>query len=77
MTLDLAEYDAEQVRLMEEMCILLDENDKQIGAASKKVCHLMDNINQGMLHRAFSVFLFNSKNELLLQQRAEEKNHVS
>src|SRR6266536_1716506 len=35
--------------------------------------HLMTNINQGLLHRAFSVFLFNSKNELLLQQRATEK----
>lgn len=33
----------------------------------------MTNINQGMLHRAFSVFLFNSKGELLLQQRAPEK----
>jgi isopentenyl-diphosphate delta-isomerase len=33
----------------------------------------MTNINKGMLHRAFSVFLFNSKGELLLQQRASEK----
>ena len=33
----------------------------------------MKNINDGLLHRAFSVFLFNSKNELLLQQRASEK----
>lgn len=33
----------------------------------------MTNINKGLLHRAFSVFLFNSKNELLLQQRATEK----
>ncbi|KXN71788.1 isopentenyl pyrophosphate isomerase [Conidiobolus coronatus NRRL 28638] len=73
MTIDLTSYDDEQVRLMEEMCILLDENDNRIGAASKKVCHLMENINKGMLHRAFSVFLFNSKNELLLQQRATEK----
>ncbi|KAJ2722717.1 isopentenyl-diphosphate delta-isomerase idi1 [Coemansia sp. Benny D115] len=71
--LDLGKYDEEQVRLMGEMCIVLDENDKAIDAASKKTCHLMDNINKGMLHRAFSVFLFNSKNELLLQQRATEK----
>jgi isopentenyl-diphosphate delta-isomerase type 1 len=35
--------------------------------------HLMTNIDKGLLHRAFSVFLFNSKNELLLQQRATEK----
>jgi isopentenyl-diphosphate delta-isomerase len=35
--------------------------------------HLMTNINQGLLHRAFSVFLFDSKKRLLLQQRASEK----
>lgn len=33
----------------------------------------MTNIDKGLLHRAFSVFLFNDKNELLLQQRAPEK----
>ena len=33
----------------------------------------MTNINDGLLHRAFSVFLFNSENKLLLQQRASEK----
>jgi isopentenyl-diphosphate delta-isomerase len=33
----------------------------------------MSNIDKGLLHRAFSVFLFNEKNELLLQQRATEK----
>ena len=33
----------------------------------------MTNIEKGLLHRAFSVFLFNDKNELLLQQRASEK----
>src|SRR5437868_1980666 len=35
--------------------------------------HLMTNINQGLLHRAFSVFLFDSNKRLLLQQRASEK----
>ncbi|KAI9303438.1 isopentenyl pyrophosphate isomerase [Cunninghamella echinulata] len=70
---DLKEYDEEQVRLMAEMCIVIDENDKRIGADSKKTCHLMDNINNGLLHRAFSVFLFDSQNRLLLQQRASEK----
>lgn len=35
--------------------------------------HLMTNIDTGLLHRAFSVFLFNSENKLLLQQRATEK----
>ncbi|KAG0737815.1 hypothetical protein G6F57_004999 [Rhizopus arrhizus] len=70
---DLKEYDQEQVRLMEEMCIVIDENDKRIGADSKKTCHLMSNISSGLLHRAFSVFLFDSQNRLLLQQRASEK----
>ncbi|KAI8048160.1 isopentenyl pyrophosphate isomerase [Gilbertella persicaria] len=70
---DLKEYDEEQVRLMEEMCIVVDENDKRIGADSKKTCHLMTNIETGLLHRAFSVFLFDSNNRLLLQQRATEK----
>jgi isopentenyl-diphosphate Delta-isomerase len=82
-------HDEEQIRLMDEVCIVLDENDKPIGNFSKKICrylesthqrlaltiagHLMTNIEKGLLHRAFSVFLFNSKNELLLQQRATEK----
>ncbi|MCJ1454830.1 isopentenyl-diphosphate delta-isomerase idi1 [Mycoblastus sanguinarius] len=70
---DLQGYDEEQIRLMEEVCIVLDENDVPIGSASKKVCHLMKNIDDGLLHRAFSVFLFDSNNRLLLQQRASEK----
>jgi len=66
-------HDAEQIRLMDEVCIVLDENDKPIGNFSKKICHLMTNIDKGLLHRAFSAFLFDSKNRLLLQQRATEK----
>ena len=70
----LAGYDEEQIRLMDEMCIVLDNDDMPIGSASKKACHLMTNINQGLLHRAFSVFLFDPKSKkLLLQQRASEK----
>ncbi|OAA65977.1 isopentenyl-diphosphate delta-isomerase [Niveomyces insectorum RCEF 264] len=66
-------HDEEQIRLMDEACIVLDENDVPIGKASKKVCHLMTNIDRGLLHRAFSVFLFDEQNRLLLQQRAAEK----
>jgi len=66
-------YDEEQVRLMDEVCIVLDNDDKPIGSASKKICHLMKNIDRGLLHRAFSVFLFDSEKRLLLQQRADEK----
>ncbi|CCD25062.1 isopentenyl-diphosphate delta-isomerase IDI1 NDAI_0E02450 [Naumovozyma dairenensis CBS 421] len=66
-------HDEEQIKLMNENCIVLDWNDNAIGSATKKMCHLMTNINRGLLHRAFSVFLFNSENKLLLQQRASEK----
>jgi len=66
-------HDAEQIRLMDEVCIVLDQDDKPIGNFSKKICHLMYNIDRGLLHRAFSVFLFDSNNRLLLQQRATEK----
>lgn len=66
-------HDEEQIRLMDELCIVLDYDDKPVGAGTKKLCHLMENINQGLLHRAFSVFLFNEEGKLLLQQRADEK----
>lgn len=66
-------HDDEQIRLMNENCIVLDWNDEAIGAGTKKLCHLMTNIEKGLLHRAFSVFLFNERGELLLQQRASEK----
>ncbi|KAH9607695.1 hypothetical protein KSS87_010958 [Heliosperma pusillum] len=67
--------DAVQRRLMfEDECILVDESDNVVGHDSKYNCHLMDTINAGKaLHRAFSVFLFNSKYELLLQQRSATK----
>jgi hypothetical protein len=41
---DLKEYDEEQVRLMEEMCIVVDENDNRIGADSKKTCKFLYSI---------------------------------
>lgn len=65
--------DEGQVKLLSEPCILVDKHDRKIGTASKKTCHLLENINNGMLHRAFSVFLFNKKGELLLQQRSDKK----
>ncbi|KAF9555912.1 isopentenyl-diphosphate delta-isomerase idi1 [Mortierella alpina] len=72
---DLSSYDDEQVKLMEEMCIVIDRDDNRIGANSKKACHLMTNImDHNLLHRAFSVFLFSADGtKLLLQQRATEK----
>jgi isopentenyl-diphosphate delta-isomerase len=58
---------------MKEMCILVTPQDEVIGYESKKNTHLMTHIHQGMLHRAFSVFLFDQQNRLLLQQRADSK----
>eukprot|EP00842_Homolaphlyctis_polyrhiza_P005312 jgi/Hompol1/5782/HPOL_002060-RA len=71
--LDWSAYDPEQIRLMSEMCIVVDENDKPLRGGSKKECHLMENIRTGLLHRAFSVFVFSDDGKLLLQQRADEK----
>lgn len=56
--------------MTEEKVVLVDENDKRIGTEEKIKAH-----KQGKLHRAFSVFVFNSKGELLLQQRAKGKYH--
>ena len=55
---------------MDEFLILVDENDNPVGAQEKISVH-----EQGLLHRAFSVFIFNTKRELLLQQRADDKYH--
>ena len=57
--------------ITEEFVILVDENDKEIATMEKIEAHL----HGGRLHRAFSGFLFNDKNELLLQQRAHGKYH--
>jgi len=61
--------DAEQVKMMSEAVILVNEDDVIIGPASKLSTHKA----KGSLHRAFSVLLFNSKGELLLQRRALDK----
>jgi isopentenyl-diphosphate delta-isomerase len=50
--------------------ILVDENDVPVGTAEKMEAH-----EKALLHRAFSIFIFNSKGEMLLQQRAQEKYH--
>jgi len=56
--------------MMEEQIILVDDNDNEIGTMEKQEAHL-----KGKLHRAISVFIFNSKGDLLLQQRAISKYH--
>lgn len=55
---------------MEERVILVDTNDSPIGQMEKLEAH-----QKGELHRAFSIFIFNTKGELLLQQRALDKYH--
>lgn len=47
----------------------MDDEDREVGFASKQSCHAGD----GVLHRAFSAFLFNDAGELLLQQRSDLK----
>lgn len=53
-----------------EEVILVDENDQATGTMEKLQAH-----KEGKLHRAFSVFIFNSEGKLLLQQRAKDKYH--
>jgi isopentenyl-diphosphate delta-isomerase len=55
---------------MEEQVILVDINDNQVGLMPKMEAH-----EKAVLHRAFSVFIFNKKGELMLQQRAAHKYH--
>jgi len=56
--------------MIEEQVILVNENDEQIGLMPKQEAH-----EKAILHRAFSVFIFNEQNELMLQQRALHKYH--
>lgn len=56
-----------------DMCIVLDDKDNVIGAKDKYATHRWNGKEPPILHRAFSVFLFNSDNQLLLQQRASSK----
>ncbi len=56
--------------MMEEMVVLVSKNDEVLGQMEKMAAH-----ENGILHRAFSVFLFNEKGEILLQKRAARKYH--
>ncbi|WP_194850951.1 isopentenyl-diphosphate Delta-isomerase [Nonlabens antarcticus] len=56
--------------MVEEKVILVNEKDEQIGLMEKIEAH-----KKALLHRAFSVFVVNDKNEIMLQQRALEKYH--
>lgn len=56
--------------MVEDEVIIVNEQDEVLGSMPKMNAHV-----EGHLHRAFSVFIFNSKGELLLQQRALDKYH--
>lgn len=56
--------------MIEDKVILVDVNDNQIGSMPKLEAH-----EKGVLHRAFSVFIFNNNGELMLQKRALTKYH--
>src|SRR6185436_4500009 len=55
---------------LSEDIILVDEQDQEIGTMEKMEAH-----RKGVLHRAFSILIFNSKGEMLLQKRAKSKYH--
>lgn len=53
----------------QEKLILVDEKDNVIGSEEKNKCHE----GRGILHRAFTIFIFNNQNQVLLQRRSEFK----
>lgn len=59
--------------MMRDTCIVVDVEDNVIGNGTKRDCHIFNDKQSGMLHRAFSVFLFDEENRLLLQKRAPHK----
>lgn len=59
----------QQVSFDDEMLILVDESDNVVGYSDKLECHR----GEGVLHRAFSIFIFNDAGELLLQKRSPQK----
>lgn len=56
--------------MVKQQVILVDKNNRKIGVEEKIKAH-----KEGDLHRAFSIFIFNSREELLIQQRAKTKYH--
>jgi len=72
--IDLSKYDASQTSFfMNESLLLVDRDDKVVGNISKVEGHQNAYNRTGLPHRAFSVFLFNQNNELLLHQRSHKK----
>jgi len=59
-----------EIKKVKDMIILVDRNDNIIGTTSVMAAH-----EKGHLHRAFSIFIFNSAGELLMQKRSSNKLH--
>jgi isopentenyl-diphosphate delta-isomerase len=60
----------QQVSFDDELLIVVDENDNVLDYKDKFTCHQ----GEGILHRAFSIFIFNDKGEVLIQQRSDQKH---
>lgn len=73
LTKDLERAQKSQEVSLRENCILVDVNDQATGHASKRDCHRVGDNGKLLLHRAFSVFLFNTKGEMLVQRRSSHK----
>ena len=71
-SLNLSKFDKSQTKFLNDELILVDENDNPVGSISKLNGHLLSNKNK-YPHRAFSIFLFDVKNRLLIQKRAQKK----
>jgi isopentenyl-diphosphate delta-isomerase len=67
-----AHFDISQTKLFNEDLILVDEKDNLVGKTTKLNGHLKETNNK-YPHRAFSVFLFNHENKMLLQKRSNKK----
>ena len=68
-SLTLAQVKSELVSDDAELLILVDASDREVGTLDKQACHN----GSGILHRAFSAFVFNADGDLLIQQRAANK----
>ncbi|MBN2887603.1 MAG: isopentenyl-diphosphate Delta-isomerase [Chromatiaceae bacterium] len=71
-SINAAERHRVSARDAEERVLVVDEQDRELGPAGKLAVH-----EDGRLHRAFSILVFNSKGELLLQRRADCKYHFA
>ena len=69
----LSKIDCKQRHEMSDQLIVIDANDRPLGSKSKLDCHLMTNINNGLIHRALSVLVFNFLGQFLLTQRSDTK----